>query len=324
MPLYPHAIQRGPIPSTNFAPNGDPKIGLAVHVSQGSAQSALSTFSQVGAQKSSHLIVDTDGTPYQILDTDLCCYAQAAGNYPPTAYIAVEFAGFDTDPMTNAQILTGAAILAWASSTHFFPIVGPVAHGSPGVIPHCNPDGTPDSNYGGHTCPGFIRLAQIPGMVYIAWLVQHPPTPPASFPKASTNMAVDVPTGGYLVTRPDGSVFNFGGALFHGSAGCYDPSKPPGGSNVIKLSAPIVGIAPTRTGLGYWLVGADGSVFGFGDAGYHGSAPANPNWGIGTSTNPVTGVLLDPSKQNGYILIADKGTGFVPTSYFCNEVTHYA
>lgn len=38
-----------------------------------------------------------------------------------------------------------------------------------------------------------------------------------------------------------------------------DPNRP-------NVNAPIVGIAATPTGKGYWLVGADGGVFPFGDA----------------------------------------------------------
>ena len=37
-------------------------------------------------------------------------------------------------------------------------------------------------------------------------------------------------------------------------------------------AAPIVGMARTPDGLGYWLVGADGGIFAFGDARFHGSA----------------------------------------------------
>ncbi|MHB1721018.1 MAG: hypothetical protein ACYCV1_12995, partial [Acidimicrobiales bacterium] len=33
----------------------------------------------------------------------------------------------------------------------------------------------------------------------------------------------------------------------------------------------IVGMAPTPDGHGYWLVGADGGVFSFGDASFYGS-----------------------------------------------------
>jgi len=57
----------------------------------------------------------------------------------------------------------------------------------------------------------------------------------------------------------DGGVFAFGDAAFHGSVGG------------VEVAAPVVGMAPTRTGAGYWLVAADGGVFAFGDAEFRGS-----------------------------------------------------
>ena len=60
----------------------------------------------------------------------------------------------------------------------------------------------------------------------------------------------------------DGGVFSFGDATFYGSTGA------------IHLNQPIVGMAPTASGHGYWFVAADGGVFAFGDAGFFGSAGA--------------------------------------------------
>ncbi|MDP9403683.1 MAG: hypothetical protein M3P85_10200, partial [Actinomycetota bacterium] len=40
------------------------------------------------------------------------------------------------------------------------------------------------------------------------------------------------------------------------------------------LNQPIVGMAATPSGRGYWLVGADGGVFAFGDAVFAGSTGA--------------------------------------------------
>jgi hypothetical protein len=137
-----------------------------------------------------------------------------------------------------------------------------------------------------------------------------PPAPPVIPWPSQTNRAAAVPTGGVLATRPDGGVFAYGCGFYGSMAGH-------------PLSAPIIGIAPTKTGKGYWLAGADGGVFGFGDAGYHGSAPANPSWGIGTKLNPVVGIALDESKANGYVLIADSGAGPAPATYYLNETTHY-
>ena len=57
----------------------------------------------------------------------------------------------------------------------------------------------------------------------------------------------------------DGGIFSFGDATFHGSTGA------------IPLNEPIVGIAATPTGNGYWMVASDGGVFSFGDAHFFGS-----------------------------------------------------
>jgi hypothetical protein len=48
----------------------------------------------------------------------------------------------------------------------------------------------------------------------------------------------------------------------------------------------IVSIVPTATGAGYWLIGADGGVFAFGDAGFIGSLP-----GLGVHVGNVVGAV---------------------------------
>ncbi len=41
------------------------------------------------------------------------------------------------------------------------------------------------------------------------------------------------------------------------------------------MNKPIVGMAPTTDGGGYWLEASDGGIFNYGDAGFFGdSAPA--------------------------------------------------
>jgi hypothetical protein len=54
----------------------------------------------------------------------------------------------------------------------------------------------------------------------------------------------------------------------------------------------VVGITGTPTGKGYWLVGADGGVFTFGDAAYLGSLPAELATGGVTPTAAVSVVGL--------------------------------
>ena len=60
----------------------------------------------------------------------------------------------------------------------------------------------------------------------------------------------------------DGGIFNYGDAGFYGSTGA------------IQLNKPIVGMAATPDGKGYWLVASDGGIFNYGDAGFYGSTGA--------------------------------------------------
>ncbi len=124
-----------------------------------------------------------------------------------------------------------------------------------------------------------------------------PPPPPPPPPKVSS-MVCHVPTGGILTARPDGSVDAFG-CSFHGSMA----GKP--------LNAPIVGIASTPTGQGYWLIAADVGIFAFGDAQDFGPKPdaAKTHWGIGVGTDtPIIGIVASDehgSTNIAYTIIAD-------------------
>jgi hypothetical protein len=60
----------------------------------------------------------------------------------------------------------------------------------------------------------------------------------------------------------DGGIFAFG-APFYGSAGS------------LRLDAPIVGMAATPDGKGYWLVASDGGIFTY-DEPYFGSMGGKP------------------------------------------------
>ncbi|MHB8289319.1 MAG: hypothetical protein ACYDEY_08805, partial [Acidimicrobiales bacterium] len=66
----------------------------------------------------------------------------------------------------------------------------------------------------------------------------------------------------YSYVAADGGIFSFGDAAFYGSMGAR------------HLNAPIVGVASTPDGKGYWFVAADGGIFSFGDAAFYGSMGA--------------------------------------------------
>src|SRR6185437_3266362 len=70
-----------------------------------------------------------------------------------------------------------------------------------------------------------------------------------------------------------------------------------------QINQPMVGMASTPDGNGYWLVAADGGVFTFGDAGFFGSA------GNIALNQPIVG-MASPPDGNGYWLVAADGGVF--------------
>jgi hypothetical protein len=87
-----------------------------------------------------------------------------------------------------------------------------------------------------------------------------------------------------------GSVFAFGAPVLGSPAG-------------LTLAARMVAIAATPSGRGYWLAGSDGSVFTYGDAGFHGSL------GAAHLNQPIVGMAATPTGR-GYWLAASDGGVF--------------
>ena len=90
-------------------------------------------------------------------------------------------------------------------------------------------------------------------------------------------------------------------ALLATASGRASASLPSGDG--VVLHAPIVGIAATPHGQGYWLSGADGGVFAFGDAGFYGST------GTLQLHKPIVGIAGTPDGK-GYWLVASDGGVF--------------
>jgi hypothetical protein len=85
-----------------------------------------------------------------------------------------------------------------------------------------------------------------------------------------------------------GAPVPFGSAVNYGDA----PSQ---------LNAPIVDMAPTPNGDGYWLVASDGGIFSFGDAAFHGSMG-------GKKLNaPIVGMAPTPNGDGYWLVAADGG-----------------
>ena len=91
------------------------------------------------------------------------------------------------------------------------------------------------------------------------------------------------------VVSAGGGIFSIGAATYYGSMGGH------------RLNSPIVGMAVTPDGQGYWEVAADGGVFSFGDAAFNGSM------GGKSLSAPITGIAATPS-GDGYWLVGADGS----------------
>ncbi len=96
---------------------------------------------------------------------------------------------------------------------------------------------------------------------------------------------------GMLATAKDGGVFTFGNAAFYGSMG----GKP--------LNKPVVGIAATPDGGGYWEASSDGGVFTFGNAAFYGCMGGKP------LNKPIVGLVATPD-GGGYWEVSSDGGVF--------------
>ena len=133
---------------------------------------------------------------------------------------------------------------------------------------------------------------------------------------------------GYWLVASDGGLFAFGDAGFYGSMGGH--AWPAGGGPGVRrrrarllgggrgrrlfafgdagfygsmggrtLSQPVVGLAPTPNGRGYWEVASDGGIFAFGDAALYGSM------GGTALARPVVAMAVDPRRSR----LLDDGLG---------------
>ncbi len=88
-------------------------------------------------------------------------------------------------------------------------------------------------------------------------------------------------------------MFNYGDAAFEGSAGSA------------HLNDPLIAMAATPDGGGYWLVASDGGVYSFGDARFMGSTvgwTSTPPWSEqhhDTTGDQVQGVTMARSSTTG-------------------------
>ncbi len=127
----------------------------------------------------------------------------------------------------------------------------------------------------------MVRAGSLPGRVCTALIAMF------------AIVAMAVPVAGTAAQAAasgtgDNTVQAFGSAKFYGS------------TSATTLESPLVGIANTPDGKGYWLVASDGGVFTYGDARFYGST------GRMHLNQPIVGMAPAPDGK-GYWLVASDG-----------------
>jgi hypothetical protein len=169
--------------------------------------------------------------------------------------------------------------------------------------------GSATVNVNGASCGEFS--VEGPASVFDVELDQYRATPPGSQVPYDTfgaqfdctNPAFDIsgtiaynivptdPNDGYYIFGQGGELAGFGNDNYLTYLN---------GAFYYNLNAPIVGMAPTPDGAGYWMVGSDGGVFASGDAGFYGST------GNLHLNKPVVGMAATPDGR-GYWFVASDG-----------------
>lgn len=139
------------------------QLGLILHVQEGNGLAGLlATFNNPAAQASATWWVGKDGTLVQLADDPhIRMWAQGSGN---SSYCSVETEGYTTEPLTDAQVATLGRLYAWGHAELGWPMQLAEAPGQAGLGTHA----MGGAAWGGHPCPGPIRIGQRPAILAAA------------------------------------------------------------------------------------------------------------------------------------------------------------
>lgn len=156
------AVWRGPV----LAHSGtiSDHMYVVIHTADGSFEGTIAWQKNPQAGNSSHFVVAKDGRIAQVNDTANRSGAQKAGN--PYS-IAIENEGFETQPLTNAQIQANAKILAKAHMVHGVPLQLTGIVGRRG-LGHHSMGAESGVDWGHSACPGGIIKSQKPTILSLA------------------------------------------------------------------------------------------------------------------------------------------------------------
>ena len=133
--------------------------------------------------------------------------------------------------------------------------------------------------------------------------------------------AVTSDKGGYWAVTKDEKICAFGdaaadtypssGAVYSQNS-CWINQDSTAPTDIVGMASAGAGsgttnVCPAGTQCSYWLVGADGGVFAFGNAGYYGSIPATLSTSHPIHLNaPIVGMAATPDDK-GYWLVGSDG-----------------
>lgn len=170
MAVYPGAVWR-PIGATpGNRSNGKMRSyrGAVLHVNQSNGN-LFNFFKTNPAKTSAHFEVYKTGVLEQFIDTSQSSWCQSAGN---DDWISIETEGYDTEPLTQAQMVAIAGLYGWLHATHGIPLQVTDTTAGSGFIFH----GAGGTAWGGHpACPGDLRKPQ---RQLILNLLKPAPAPP--------------------------------------------------------------------------------------------------------------------------------------------------
>ena len=131
----------------------------------------------------------------------------------------------------------------------------------------------------------WLRMAQCFAVVAATSILMLAPSAVSS---AAPGQSPNTNFQSYRLVAGDGEVMAYGADSLGSAGGTH-------------LDAPIVGMAATPDGDGYWLVAADGGIFTYGDAKFLGSAG-------GTHLDaPIVGMAATPDGDGYWLVAADGG-----------------
>jgi hypothetical protein len=194
--------------------------------------------------------------------------AHVSGNNTGTVGIAL-LGDFTGASPTRAALRSLERVLAWKGDRHDIDLLGETSWSvgtRPTIAGH--------RDVGQTACPGGRLYELLPT---VRWSANH----------IAASARTSNPTLGYWTLGRDSSLYSFGQSAYHGGSG--------------QVPAPVVSMASTPSGNGYWLLSANGRVSPFGDAVSYGSTEAM------RLNKPVVRLEPTPSGLGYWVLAADGG-----------------